>query len=83
MIEQCKKCELYNSLGCPYNLEIAEKTPDCDEFIPNEESEIVDPVKRKLLYLLKESPYLDVLYEEKWTTVVDYLIFNGVTIKEI
>lgn len=39
MIEQCKKCALYNSLGCPYNLELAEKIPDCDEFRPREEDE--------------------------------------------
>ena len=37
MIEQCEKCDLYNSLGCPYNLELAEKISDCDEFRPREE----------------------------------------------
>ena len=37
MIEQCEKCALYNSLGCPYNLDLAEKISDCDEFRPREE----------------------------------------------
>lgn len=35
MIEQCQKCALYNSLGCPYNLDLAEKISDCDEFRPS------------------------------------------------
>lgn len=40
MIEQCEKCALYNSLGCPYGLELAEKISDCDEFRPGIESKI-------------------------------------------
>lgn len=37
MIEQCKKCALYNSLGCPYGYEIGSTQEDCDEFRPSEE----------------------------------------------
>ena len=39
MIEQCEKCELFNSLGCPYGYEIGSTQEDCDEFRPSEELE--------------------------------------------
>lgn len=81
MIEQCEKCDLYNSLGCPYNLEIAEMISDCDKYRPNEEAKIADPIKRRLRNLLIDSPSLVVLYDEQWTASADYLIANGVTIK--
>ena len=81
MIEQCEKCELYNSLGCPYCGVGAADSSDCDEFRPNEENKITDPIKRQLFKLLKDSPSLNVLYEEQWTESVEYLVSNGVTIK--
>ena len=39
MIEQCTKCALFNSLGCPYGYEIGSTQEDCDEFRPSEELE--------------------------------------------
>ena len=83
MIDQCEKCALYNSLGCPYDYESASKDTDCDEFRPNEENKITDPIKRQLFKLLKDSPSLNVLYEEEWTESVEYLVANGVTINEV
>jgi ribosomal protein L37AE/L43A len=83
MIEQCEKCSRYNSLGCPYDLEIAEKISDCDEYIPSEESKITDPIKKQLFTLLKDSPSLNVLYEEQWAESVEYLVSNGVTIRNV
>ena len=34
MIEQCEKCARYNSLGCPYDYDLAVKLSECDEFKP-------------------------------------------------
>ena len=81
MIEQCEKCALYNSLGCPYCGVGSVDSEDCDEYIPNEESKITDPIKKRLFNLLKDSPSLNVLYEEQWTESVEYLVSNGVTLK--
>lgn len=39
MIEQCEKCDLFNSLGCPYGYELGAKYEDCDEFRPRREHE--------------------------------------------
>ncbi len=39
MIEQCKKCNRFNSLGCPYGYEIGSTQEDCDEFRPRIETE--------------------------------------------
>ena len=36
MIEQCEKCALFNSLGCPYGYELASILEDCDEFRASE-----------------------------------------------
>ena len=83
MIGQCEKCALYNSLGCPYDYESASKDTECDEFRPDEENKITDPIKRKLFNLLKDSPSLAVLYDEQWAESVEYLVSNGVTIKEM
>jgi hypothetical protein len=81
MIEQCEKCALYNSLGCPYSPVGITDDSDCDEYRPNEEAKITDPIKKRLFKLLQDSPSLNVLYEEQWTESVDYLVSNGITLK--
>lgn len=43
MIEQCEKCNLFNSLGCPYGYELAPILENCDEFRPREEYEQYPP----------------------------------------
>lgn len=83
MIEQCEKCARYNSLGCPYSGVGSADPESCDEYIPNEETKITDPIKKQLFNLLRDSPSLDVMYEEQWAESVEYLVSNGVTIRNV
>lgn len=48
MIEQCEKCDLFNSLGCPYGYKIGSTQEECDEFRPSEE------LKKKQTYTYQE-----------------------------
>lgn len=52
MIEQCEKCDLYNSLGCPYDYDLAVKLSDCDEFRPAKKEKEIKILAEKRRFTL-------------------------------